>query len=81
MSRTGVQGNIEELGRQFQVLSTPLVGADDLDAFNRRIQTAYLQAGVTLLEGITDALRQVAAAVESGAPPSTPPTPSRIQVE
>ena len=77
MSRTGVPGSIDEFGAQIRVLTTPTVGADDLDNINRRVQTAWLQAGVTLLEGITDALRQASDAVERG----RPATPSAVKIQ
>ena len=74
------QANIVDLfTQQVQALSTPLLDVNDINQINGVILTAYLDAGKTVLEGLTNALKTASERIQTRLGPPAPA--QRVVVE
>jgi hypothetical protein len=56
--------SVDFLNRQIRSLGTPVLEAEDVNRVNSIVLNAFLQAGVTVLQGLTDATKAAMASVE-----------------
>lgn len=67
MSQMGNQCSslVDMVADQVKNLSNPILSLDDINHLNGILLKAYLQAGATVLQGVTDALQTVISRTET----------------